>query len=132
MQTFLPCPSFSLSAEVLDSQRLGKQRVECQQILNAIYRPNYGWQNHPAVNMWRDYPDALMHYANVIIREWIKRGYRNTMRIYRPQEQCTMPPWFGDDRVHESHKRNLIRKVPEYYGSLWPELQPQEGYYWPV
>ena len=36
MQTFLPYPSFEESAKVLDWRRLGKQRVEGMQIINAI------------------------------------------------------------------------------------------------
>lgn len=36
MQTFLPFDEFKRSAAVLDSKRLGKQRVECLQILSAL------------------------------------------------------------------------------------------------
>ena len=36
MQTFLPYPDFKKSASCLDYKRLGKQRVEGLQILNAI------------------------------------------------------------------------------------------------
>lgn len=36
MQTFLPYADFSMSAKCLDYRRLGKQRVEAMQILNAI------------------------------------------------------------------------------------------------
>ena len=36
MQTFLPYESFRESAKVLDWRRLGKQRVEGMQIINAI------------------------------------------------------------------------------------------------
>ena len=50
MQTFLPYESFRKSAEVLDWRRLGKQRVEGMQIINAIEgkprkdgKPYKGW-----------------------------------------------------------------------------------------
>lgn len=36
MQTFLPFPDFKQSAQCLDNKRLGKQRVECLQILKAL------------------------------------------------------------------------------------------------
>jgi hypothetical protein len=49
MQTFLPFPSFERSADVLDSPRLGKQRVETLQVLRALELPEYGWSSHPAV-----------------------------------------------------------------------------------
>ena len=39
MQTFLPYESFEESAKVLDYRRLGKQRVEGMQIINAIENP---------------------------------------------------------------------------------------------
>ena len=74
MQTFLPYESFRKSAEVLDWRRLGKQRVEGMQIINAIEgkkrkdgKPYKGWLNHPATVMWRPYPNALKHYTNIII-----------------------------------------------------------------
>ena len=51
MQTFLPYPSFAASASVLDSPRLGKQRVETLQIARALLVPTYGWQRHPAVQI---------------------------------------------------------------------------------
>ena len=62
MQTFLPYSDFERSAKTLDYKRLGKQRVEAYQILQALSDPNYGWQNHPAVKMWRGYEEALVAY----------------------------------------------------------------------
>ena len=66
MQTFLPYESFKQSARVLDWRRLGKQRVEGMQIINAIEgkprqdsKPYKGWLNHPATVMWRPYLNAL-------------------------------------------------------------------------
>ena len=52
MQTFLPYPDLRDSVACLDSKRLGKQRVECLQILNVLEGRRTGWQNHPAVKMW--------------------------------------------------------------------------------
>jgi len=52
MQTFLPYQNYSRCAEVLDNKRLGKQRVECLQILNALLDASKGWKQHPAVKMW--------------------------------------------------------------------------------
>jgi hypothetical protein len=39
MQTFLPYADFAECARVLDDKRLGKQRVECLQILKALQPP---------------------------------------------------------------------------------------------
>lgn len=66
MQTFLPYASFSESAKVLDDKRLNKQIVEAYQILKAITLPDYGWQNHPVVNMWRENELALLSYITWI------------------------------------------------------------------
>jgi hypothetical protein len=53
MQTFLPVADFEESARLLDSPRLGKQRVETLQVLRALELPDYGWASHPVVRMWR-------------------------------------------------------------------------------
>lgn len=63
MQTFLPYADFKQSAEVLDKQRLGKQRVEAYQILRALLGITNGWIHHPATKMWRGYERALAEYA---------------------------------------------------------------------
>ena len=96
MQTFLPYESFRKSAKVLDWRRLGKQRVEGMQIINAIENPKkQGWQNHPCTVMWRPYLPALKHYTNIIIMEWMDRGIHKTFhsinRIYfHSQTKCNM------------------------------------------
>ena len=87
MQTFLPYADFSKTIKVLDYKRLGKQRVEALQILKALHDPKNGWYHHPAVKMWVGYDEALKHYMNCCIREWILRGYENTMimpRVVKP------------------------------------------------
>lgn len=108
MQTFLPYPNFAESAKVLDYRRLGKQRVECMQLLVAlvsgpvqVFDPvlnrwvsdkGYGgpfgkvytmnratpWYNHPACKMWKGYEQALTDYAFAMIDEWTDRGYKDT------------------------------------------------------
>src|SRR4051794_41946848 len=74
MQTFLPVADFAGSARLLDTPRLGKQRVETLQILRAIELPDYGWANHPAVLMWRGRSPALTAYGLAMARTWRARG----------------------------------------------------------
>ncbi|MGI8592682.1 MAG: MSMEG_6728 family protein [Nakamurella sp.] len=74
MQTFLPFADFGRTAAVPDSSRLGKHRVESFQILRAIELPEYGWQNHPAVVMWRGRVPALLRYGLDCVLEWAARG----------------------------------------------------------
>jgi hypothetical protein len=122
MQTFLPYPDFKKSAECLDWRRLGKQRIEAMQILRALENHNYGWQNHPAVNMWRGFEAMLAVYNNTIIEEWITRGYRNTMKLIVPDIAPISPSWLGNSDFHPAHRSNLLRKDPNHYGQFgWAE-----------
>lgn len=137
MQTFLPYKNFRESAKSLDYRRLGKQRVECLQILKAHTQEGYGWKNHPATKMWVGYTKALAEYAVVICDEWISRGYKDTCRqkildIVSIDGDIEYPPWLGDERVHASHRANLLRKDMNYYGQhSWSE-DPNTEYYWPT
>jgi hypothetical protein len=89
MQTFLPYRDFEETARCLDYRRLGKQRVECKQILSAIRGETNAWANHPAVKMWKDHVDTLKHYYNVILQEWINRGYKNNMPFETFENFCS-------------------------------------------
>ena len=124
MQTFLPYASFEDTAKCLDYKRLGKQRAEALQIHNIVSgkRTTGGWVNHPAVVMWRDYPDALALYHNTMISEWISRGYNNNMSKEDIDGDIVYPQWLGNDLLHSSHRANLLRKDLEYYSKQgWSE-----------
>jgi hypothetical protein len=107
------------------------------QIVHALQRKTGGWTNHPAVKMWRGYEQALMVYHDICILEWVSRGYRNTMRLMSaPRVHDTYafvpPPWFGDEAFHASHRSNLLRKDPSWYGQFgWAE-PPTLPYVWPA
>ena len=136
MQTFLPYKSFEKSAKVLDWRRLGKQRVEGMQIIKAITgekrldgKPYKGWINHPASVMWKPYPEALKHYTNIMITEWMRRGYNNNMKFY-DVNNMVKPHWIGKEEFHSSHRANLLRKDREYYSQFnWKE-NPENPYVW--
>lgn len=138
MQTFLPYSDFARSAHVLDTQRLGKQRVEVLQIFKALTLPNYGWKNHPAVRMWLGCEKYLGFYGVAICNEWINRGYKDTCRgkiieLASPfVGQMNAPEWLGYIPLHASHRSNLLRKDAEYYEKFgW--LEPHDlPYYWPL
>jgi hypothetical protein len=54
------------------------------------------------------------------------------MKFYDLPDDITLPAWIGDDRVHASHRSNLLRKNPAYYAAHgWTEPDNIE-YYWPV
>ncbi len=132
MQTFVPDPfSFPACARVLDRQRLGKQRVEAHQILNALAGNTAGWVNHPATNMWRGYEPALRQYLRAMIVEWTSRGYLNTMHTPALHRNIKMPYWWGDEKVHSSHRASLLHKDYEWYKQFnWAE-KPELNYVWP-
>lgn len=152
MQVFLPYPSFAHSVACLDLTRLGKQRLECDQILTILRfagRSNRSpWATHPAVVMWRATPAALGVYMTLCVREWRLRGYKNTMLapyqsdwtpdpLYHwheamlPIAQVAAPVWLGSAALHASHRANLLRKAPDYYDKMgWCE-SPSQEYVWP-
>jgi hypothetical protein len=136
MQTFLPYADFNKSAEVLDMKRLGKQRVETLQIVKALLTPSYGWQNHPAVKMWRGHEWYLYLYQNAICNEWTSRGYKDTcldktlIAMAGQPIGIKKPEWLGREDIHQSHRSNLTRKMPEWYSEFWEE--PDDiPYVWP-
>lgn len=137
MNTFLPFPSFAASVAVLDDQRLGKQRLECRQLLDTLRGRSQAWVNHPCTRMWRSHEWQLCQYAIQACLEWRKRGFKDSML-----DEFTMacvnlvegpnPPWLGSEGFHSSMRANLIRKDPKRYRDQlgWTEA-PQEGYAWP-
>lgn len=131
MNTFLPFADFERTAKVLDYRRLGKQRVECQQLLKALAGETKGWVNHPATKMWRGYESALKAYKDACIKEWISRGFKNTMLLSNVEEY-NLPPWFGNSAFHLSHQSNLLRKDAVYYGPHFPGVPNDLPYIWPL
>lgn len=139
MQTFVPYGSdFKRNAEVLDRMRLGKQRVEGLQILHAITGQKSGWRNHPIVKMWDGYEIALVEYVVAMCDQWVSMGYKDTCRdkaiatVTTVTKPLVMPSWLSDPEVALSHKSNLVRKLPEHYGALWPEVPYDLPYKWVV
>jgi len=134
MQTFLPYPDFEESAGILDYRRLGKQRLEADQIYRTLSMGG-GWKNHPAVKMWQGHEDALLLYRDAMIVKWIERGFKNTMPLLAAnfkKEAVSMPWWLGMEKFHSSHRSNLLRKDKAYYSRFgWIEPDNLE-YFWPV
>jgi hypothetical protein len=137
MQTFVPSTDFTECAEVLDRQRLGKQRVECLQILRALHGLTRGWRNHPATRMWAGHENALCEYAFSMCDEWVRRGYVDGCRekiaaLRVPGEDCIMPPWWGGP-IHTSHRSSLLKRLPDWYGQFnWTEQPSSDPLFWPV
>lgn len=149
MQTFLPFRDYAASARALDPLRLGKQRVEAIQVLRGLTVPTYGWRHHPAVRMWTGYPEALVRYALEICRVWCAMGRADTCAatlradlaaatgIVEVRDQTALaaageePPWSGDEDFHRSHRSALVRKAPDHYRPLFPDVPDDLPYVWP-
>ena len=165
MQTFLPYKSFEQSAKVLDWKRLGKQRVECKQLLQALLCGPYQvkvadkqwlpikeadleivrknnqvrktpWYNHPAAKLWLGYEDVLVQYAIAICKEWINRGYNDSLLpFFEDYNNCDgvwvqEPEWLGNEQFHASHRSNLLRKNFEFYSQFGWEEPTTLPYLW--
>ena len=162
MQTFLPYPDFQKSASVLDSKRLGKQSVECLQILDTLLQGptkrvwgmspsgqfhkitvKTPWYNHPACRMWRGHEKVLYHsYMASIVSEWLKRGFKDTTYLSAQQliadrtdvqlQSFNPPFWLGNFAFHASHRSNLLRKNPQHYKQFGWTEPDNLPYIWPV
>jgi hypothetical protein len=149
MQTFVPYADFEASARALDAKRLGKQRVEVIQIVRALTVPGYAWSQHPAVLMWKGYEEALGRYGLTMCEVWLELGFGDTCAAtiaadlaafgipeIRSEAELAaagaLPPWLFDAAVQESHQSALVRKDPEFYRKLFPDVRPDLDYVWPV
>jgi hypothetical protein len=101
-----------------------------------LLEPRTGWINHPVAVMWRGYEDLLAIYTNTSIKVWIDRGYNSTMETLPTNSVhevmnaglsfdslgVKIPNWltkqpFANSMVL-SHRSNLLRKDPEWYGQF--------------
>jgi len=148
MQTFVPFEDLDKSAASLDNKRLNKQLLEGRQIYGILSssKRTGAWVNHPAVKMWRNYDMGLYAYLVAIYEECIMRDIKadkNWDAIEKMHEsnwhrgdKTVMPAWWGDHRVHESHKFNLYRKDSDHYyyfnGSQNFICCDRCNYFWPT
>lgn len=123
---------FVRCALTLDYKRCGKQRVEAKQILTILEGTNKrkGWDNHPAVHMWRGFEEALKLYINAHIYVWINHHkYKNTMKTYHVTN-VIVPPFISNKHFVRRHQSNLMGKDPVFYGKYQWDVPLQVGYYW--
>lgn len=163
MQTFVPYPDAHHCSWCLDWRRLGKQRPEVQQIFNALLLRNAiplpkvvlnpsgkpdkgGWVNHSATRMWSGHEVALLRYGVVVCETWAQRGHEDNLkpefedriqRLLNLGYSSALPPWWGDPRVHQSHRAMLLTKDHAHYSQFgWPEDRPDilstAAYFWPA
>lgn len=129
MQTFLPYRRYDYTAKCLDYQRLNSQRSEAMVIYTTIVEGRKGWSNHPAVGMWRGFERELAGYYNTIVEEWMERGYENNMPLLC-KSRWHAPSWVTND-LSKSHRSNLMRKNPAWYGQFKWNVPDNLPYVWP-
>lgn len=149
MQTFVPYAEFDATARALDTKRLGKQRVEVIQVVRALTVPGYGWASHPAVLMWKGYEEALGRYGLTMCEVWSERGFGDTCAVTIAGDLATagvvrirgyeellqaraLPPWLFEEELQLSHRSALVRKDPEHYRPVFPDVPDDLPYRWPV
>lgn len=148
MQTFVPYADMQESASVLDNKRLNKQLLEGRQIYGILSsgRNTGGWVRHPAVLMWKNHDNALYSYLQAMMLECNLRGISTDKNWNAIQEMhegnwdrgsnIVMPPWWGDERVHESHRNNLYVKDQEFYAEFHDANRvsccDKCNYFWPT
>lgn len=151
MQTFVPYADFDESAAVLDNKRLNKQLLEGRQIYQILAsgKTKGGWVNHPATRMWRNHDNAFFSYLEAIKDECVRRGIQvdnNWAAITHTHEWnyfrgtgFTLPDWWGDERIHLSHRQNLYQKDPSWYGDFAYDFSLDKSrccdrcnYFWPT
>lgn len=139
MQVFLPYPDLKQSVCCLDNRRLGNQVYrECITLLRGK------WSNHPVSKMWQPYFGVLVEYALIGVDELARRGkvyYGHDWYLELADMQAEsfgLPTWFGDDRLHSSHRAALLYKNFAWYSRFgWneqPAIPDSKGrlpYYWP-
>jgi hypothetical protein len=137
VNTFLPYKDFERVAHVLDRQRLGKQRVEGLQILQALCGIKEGWKNHPATLMWKGAEPALITYVAYMCVEWKRRGFEDNIfprlvgiskeffgrgDLFVSDGRVQPAPWMrpGEyERVNATHQANLVLKDPMHYSQTF-------------
>lgn len=95
------------------------------------------WYNHPATQAVKNYELFFIDYALEIADSCLKLGYKDTLipkiqafkEIFKGEYK---KPWYwGDNRFHDSHKSNLLRKNKEYYGKFNWKVAENLEYWWP-
>ena len=113
------------TARALDSRRLGKQIVECRQILDALNGAKV-WSNHPCVLQYRGYEGWLDDYKKCL--EGYAMGDTVRAAVYNILADGIRPNWHTQD-YYDQMKRRLYTKDPEHY-KQWADLaKSDENWY---
>ena len=126
MQVFVIGSPF-LTAMYLDSKRLNKQIIECDQILDALYGRKHGWKNHPCTIQYRNHITWLELYTQCLTL--YKRGAIVEAQLISMKANEVKPYWHTDEYL-TNMKRRLYTKNNNHY-MHWRNLgESYENWYW--
>jgi hypothetical protein len=91
--------------------------------------------------MWRGHEHSLAEYAEIMCIVWQQRGFKDTLRdqfravcdeLLSDSRWHHSPNWLGYDRLHSSHRSNLLRKDANHYGQFGWQEPADIPYWWPT
>lgn len=116
MQIFIPYSSPIEVARCLDSKRLNKQIIECNQIMKAIKGETKAWANHPIVKMYTGHLYWVELYRDCL--EFYKNGHPDLAELFSARADMHRPSWMTE-ALCRSHRRRLVAKDAQFYKSFW-------------
>ena len=127
MQVFVPYPEPIAVARCLDSRRLRKQIIECDQILKAVRGETTSWAKHPVTKMYAKYTDWLYYYRETLA------AYvdgRSAAAVYSSRyAMSNLRPPFLTVEFCDQHKRRLYAKSPSLYPQFASYGASEENWY---
>ena len=140
MQTWLPDADFLTTAKLLRDKELGRQRVDAKMAINALLFPERKsmWRFHPVCRMWKGYERSLIDYYETMVREWKRRGHKQTMELENGvwlklrSKYLRRPWWLGKHAFHSAQQAALIRRDKAHYDKQFPHAWADEPPIWPV
>lgn len=123
MQTFMPDFDFRIVAATLDHKRLGKQRVEALQLLQAFNDLANRWRNHPVFRMWYMNRGLLAAYGIAMCNHWAALGYSDNCK----NRIIDALPCDTLRQFAITYATTGINSLPEMY-ELPEWMKPRDGY----
>ena len=136
MNTFVPRgQDYLTGARELDTKRLVKQLVECQQIYDALLTQQpVSIFHHPATQMWDKQLPALLDYAAAVYVAYQERfpGRRHKSGDYlasaRAQFDGEFPPPEWVEELKPYHQAKLHWKDQQHYAQYEPRASTEPAY----
>lgn len=135
----LPYPDFVKSAKCFNHNMLIRVHNAAMQSFRRSQNRMLVTEEHP----WKCYEVALCRYCITLGTELSRRGFRDTTvseiraeytRLYdlAMNTEFTMPYWFGNELIHDSHKSYLLYLYPDHFFLFAGDVAPCERVIEPI